>query len=38
MRGPHARVLSHHLNKILKATPTPEDVIVTPDLDAYDLG
>jgi primosomal protein N' (replication factor Y) len=38
MRGPHARVLSHHLNKILKATPTPEDVIVTADLDAYDLG
>ncbi len=38
MRGPNARVLSHHLNKILKATPTPEDVIVTADLDAYDLG
>ncbi len=38
MRGPNARVLSHHLNKILRATPTPEDVIVTADLDAYDLG
>lgn len=38
MRGPNARVLSHHLNKILGATPTPEDVIVTADLDAYDLG
>jgi len=38
MRGPNARILSHHLNKILKATPTPEDVIVTADLDAYDLG
>lgn len=38
MRGPNARVLSHHLNKILKATPTPEDVIITADLDAYDLG
>ena len=38
MRGPNARVLSHHLNKVLKATPTPEDVIVTADLDAYDLG
>ncbi|MDB4447321.1 primosomal protein N' [Akkermansiaceae bacterium] len=38
MRGPNARILSHHLNKILRATPTPEDVIVTGDLDAYDLG
>jgi primosomal protein N' (replication factor Y) len=38
MRGPNARILSHHLNKILRATPTPEDVIVTADLDAYDLG
>lgn len=38
MRGPNARVLSHHLNKVLRATPTPEDVIVTADLDAYDLG
>ncbi len=38
MRGPNARTLSHHLNKILRATPTPEDVIVTADLDAYDLG
>lgn len=38
LRGPNARVLSRHLNKILKATPTPEDVIVTADLDAYDLG
>ncbi|MFT6239349.1 MAG: primosomal protein N' (replication factor Y) [Akkermansiaceae bacterium] len=38
MRGPNPRALSHHLNKILKATPTPEDVIVTADLDAYDLG
>ncbi|MBT6400230.1 MAG: primosomal protein N', partial [Verrucomicrobia bacterium] len=28
MRGPNARILSHHLNKILRATPTPEDVIV----------
>ena len=37
MRGPNARILSHHLNKILRATPTPEDVIVTADLDAYDL-
>jgi len=38
MRGPNARILSHHLNRILRATPTPEDVIVTADLDAYDLG
>ena len=38
LRGPNARVLSRHLNKILTATPTPEDVIVTADLDAYDLG
>ena len=38
MRGPNARVLSHHLNKTLRATPTPEDVIVTADLDAHDLG
>lgn len=38
LRGPNARVLSHHLNRVLKATPTPEDVIVTADLDAYDLG
>ena len=38
MRGPNARILSHHLNKILRTTPTPEDVIVTADLDAYDLG
>ena len=38
MRGPNARALSHHLNKVLTATPTPEDVIVTADLDAYDLG
>ncbi|MCX8239532.1 MAG: primosomal protein N' [Akkermansiaceae bacterium] len=38
MRGPNARVLSHHLNKVLRTTPTPEDVIVTADLDAYDLG
>lgn len=38
LRGPNPRALSHHLNKILKATPTPEDVIVTADLDAYDLG
>ena len=38
MRGPNARVLSHHLNKILRATPTPEDVIIIADLDAYDLG
>ena len=38
MRGPNTRILSHHLNKILRATPTPEDVIVTADLDAYDLG
>ncbi|MDA7881471.1 primosomal protein N' [Akkermansiaceae bacterium] len=38
LRGPNARVLSRHLNKILNATPTPEDVIVTADLDAYDLG
>jgi len=38
MRGPNARALSHHLNKVLRATPTPEDVIVTADLDAYDLG
>lgn len=38
MRGPNARIISHHLNKILRATPTPEDVIVTADLDAYDLG
>jgi len=38
MRGPNARVLSHHLNKILRTIPTPEDVIVTADLDAYDLG
>ena len=38
MRGPNARILSCHLNKILRTTPTPEDVIVTADLDAYDLG
>jgi len=38
LRGPNARVLSRHLNKILTATPTPEDVIVTADIDAYDLG
>ena len=38
LRGPNARVLSRHLKKILDATPTPEDVIVTTDLDAYDLG
>ncbi|YCM45923.1 primosomal protein N' [Verrucomicrobiaceae bacterium 227] len=38
MRGPNARALSYHLNKVLRATPTPEDVIVTADLDAYDLG
>ena len=38
LRGPNARALSRHLNKILSATPTPEDVIVTADLDAYDLG
>ena len=38
IRGPNARILSHHLNRILRATPTPEDVIVTADLDAYDLG
>lgn len=38
LRGPNARTLSRHLNKILRATPTPEDVIVTADLDAYDLG
>ncbi len=38
MRGPNARTLSRHLNKVLNATPTPEDVIVTADLDAYDLG
>ena len=38
MRGPNARILSYHLNKILRTTPTPEDVIVTADLDAYDLG
>ena len=38
LRGPNARVLSRHIKKILDATPTPEDVIVTSDLDAYDLG
>jgi len=38
MRGPNARVLSLDLNKTLKATPTPKDVIVTADLDAYELG
>jgi primosomal protein N' (replication factor Y) len=38
MRGPNARVLSQHLNVVLRATPTPEDVIVTADIDAYDLG
>ena len=38
MRGPNARVLSQHLNEVLRATPTPEDVIVTADIDAYDLG
>ncbi len=38
LRGPNPRALSQHLNKILRATPTPEDVIVTADLDAYDLG
>ena len=38
LRGPNARTLSRHLKKILTATPTPEDVIVTADLDAYDLG
>ena len=38
LRGPNARALSRHLKKILTATPTPEDVIVTADLDAYDLG
>ncbi len=38
MRGPNARTLSRHLNKILSQTPTPEDVIVTADVDAYDLG
>lgn len=38
MRGPNPRALSQYLNKVLKSTPTPEDVIVTADLDAYDLG
>ncbi|MDE0858862.1 MAG: primosomal protein N' [Akkermansiaceae bacterium] len=38
LRGPNARVLSRHIKSILDATPTPEDVIVTSDLDAYDLG
>ncbi len=38
LRGPNPRALSQHLNKTLKNTPTPEDVIVTADLDAYDLG
>lgn len=38
LRGPNARALSRHIKKILDATPTPEDVIVTSDLDAYDLG
>ena len=38
LRGPNARALSRHIKKVLDATPTPEDVIVTSDLDAYDLG
>ncbi len=38
LRGPAARPLSRHINKILAASPVPEDVIVTADMDAYDLG
>lgn len=38
LRGPNARELSRHMKKVLDATPTPDDVIVTSDLDAYDLG
>lgn len=38
LRGPAGRPLSRHINKILSATTLPEDVIVTADMDAYDLG
>ncbi|MGE9267412.1 MAG: replication restart helicase PriA [Verrucomicrobiales bacterium] len=38
LRGPKARPLSRHIGQVLKNTPTPEDVIVTADIDALDLG
>ena len=38
LRGPNARALARHINRVLKGTPPPEDVIVTADIDAYDLG
>ena len=38
LRGSNARILSRHLGAVLKKTTVPEDVIVTADMDAYDLG
>ena len=38
LRGPNPRRLSRLLTNLLNDTPTPEDVIVNADIDAFDLG